>query len=288
MEKPKDSSVLSANNHWLNSLPFKLSVIQFAVAIVIIATSMWLIFSIETKHHMETEQTLSQSKGQAIVALAQEDVAKIESLALAVGSIGETYQKRSIEIANLVPPMLDINHYHNLIVGGGVWPEPGAFNENKQQDSYFWTRSDDQQFVRVYSYNDDGKRYQDEPWYKPTRFIPHGSAYWSPAYTDPHTKEIMVTASAPMWRDHEFIGVSTVDIRLEAINKFLIVQILPLMPVAMCLCLIVLISYCHTHLIPNPAANQVPHLLLMRFWHNLLPVMPQLSHKWNLLMKPLR
>ncbi|QLE85240.1 PAS domain S-box protein [Shewanella sp. Scap07] len=220
MEKPKDSSVLSANNHWLNSLPFKLSVIQFAVAIVIIATSMWLIFSIETKHHMETEQTLSQSKGQAIVALAQEDVAKIESLALAVGSIGETYQKRSIEIANLVPPMLDINHYHNLIVGGGVWPEPGAFNENKQQDSYFWTRSDDQQFVRVYSYNDDGERYQDEPWYKPTRFIPHGSAYWSPAYTDPHTKEIMVTASAPMWRDHEFIGVSTVDIRLEAINKF--------------------------------------------------------------------
>ncbi|WP_394203501.1 PAS domain-containing protein [Shewanella waksmanii] len=220
MGKTKETSVLSSHHHWLNSLPFKLSVIQFAVAIVIIATSMWLIFSIETKHHMETEHTISQTKGQAIVAQAQQDVAKIESLALAIGSIGETYQHRSVEIANVVPPMLDINHYHNLIVGGGVWPEPGAFDSNKPRDSYFWTRTDDQQLARVYSYNEDGERYQDEAWYKPTRFIPHGSAYWSPAYIDPHTQETMVTASAPMWREHEFIGVSTVDIRLSAINQF--------------------------------------------------------------------
>ena len=211
----------SFNTHWLNSLPFKFSIIQFCIVVLIIASSTWLILSIEKKHHQETQVSLSQNLGLTIVAQLQQITSKIEALAASMASIGVTYAHSPSQLQQIVPALLDTDGQKSLIAGGGIWPEPGAFDSSKLRNSYFWARNEQNKFELVYGYNNtNGSGYHSEIWYKPTRFYPVGTTYWSDAYIDPHTNEIMITASVPMWLEHQFIGVSTVDLALSSLKSF--------------------------------------------------------------------
>ncbi|WP_077751806.1 PAS domain-containing protein [Shewanella psychrophila] len=211
----------SFKTHWLNSLPFKFSIIQFCIVSLIIASSIWLILSIEKKHHQETQLSLSQNLGLTIVAQLQQTTSKIEALAASMASIGVTYAHSPTQLQQIVPALLDTDGQQSLIAGGGIWPEPGAFDSSKLRDSYFWARDEQNQFELIYGYNNaNGSGYHSEIWYKPTRFYPVGTTYWSDAYIDPHTDETMITASVPMWLDHKFIGVSTVDLALSSLKSF--------------------------------------------------------------------
>ncbi|WP_076409625.1 PAS domain-containing protein [Shewanella sp. UCD-KL12] len=221
MGKNGSSYLPSFKSDKLNSLPFKFSMIQFCIVGLIIASSTWLILSIEKKHHQETQLSLSQNLGLTIVAQLQQTTSKIEALAASMASVGETYAKSPAQLTRVIPALLNIDRQDHFIAGGGLWPEPGAFDLNKKRDSYFWAKGALNEFNLVKGYNDqNGSGYHSETWYKPTRYYPIGTTYWSDAYIDPYTKETMITASVPMWVEHEFIGVSTVDLALSSLKSF--------------------------------------------------------------------
>ncbi|NRB23348.1 PAS domain-containing protein [Shewanella sp.] len=211
----------SFNTHWLNSLPFKFSIVQFCIVSLIIVSSTWLILSIEKKHHQETQVSLSQNLGLTIVAQLQQITSKIEALAASMASIGVTYANSPSQLQQIVPALLDTDGQKSLIAGGGIWPEPGAFDSSKLRNSAFWSRNEQNKFEQIYGYNyTNGSGYHAALWYKPTRFYPVGTTYWSDAYIDPHTDETMITASVPMWLEHQFIGVTTVDLALSSLQSF--------------------------------------------------------------------
>lgn len=211
----------SFNTHWLNSLPFKFSIVQFCIVSLIIVSSTWLILSIEKKHHQETQVSLSQNLGLTIVAQLQQITSKIEALAASMASIGVTYAHSPSQLQQIVPALLDTDGQKSLIAGGGIWPEPGAFDSSKLRNSAFWSRNEQNKFEQIYGYNyTNGSGYHAALWYKPTRFYPVGTTYWSDAYIDPHTDETMITASVPMWLEHQFIGVTTVDLALSSLKSF--------------------------------------------------------------------
>ncbi|WP_229380915.1 hypothetical protein [Shewanella psychropiezotolerans] len=114
----------SFNTHWLNSLPFKFSIIQFCIVGLIIASSIWLILSIEKKHHQETQLSLSQNLGLAIVAQLQQTTSKIEALAASMASIGVTYAHSPSQLQQIVPALLDTDGQKSLIAGGEYGPSP--------------------------------------------------------------------------------------------------------------------------------------------------------------------
>ncbi len=206
---------------WRDRLPIKFSVIQFLIASLIIISSVWLIFSIEKSHHLQTQIALSQNQGLAFVATLEKTTTKIETLATSVASLGELYRGNTQVLRESIPTILNADGKHQLISGGGIWPEPGAFNQDKERDSLFWARNETLELQPVEGYNTyRGPDYHLESWYKPIRFYPRNMPLWSQSYIDTYTKEAMLTASVPMWSDHQFLGVATIDITLAGLANF--------------------------------------------------------------------
>lgn len=206
---------------WRDSLPIKFSIIQLIIASLIISSSVWLIFTIEKSHHLQTQIALSQNQGLAFVATLEQTTTKIETLAGSIATIGELYRGNNQMLSKSIPAMLNVDGKHQLISGGGIWPEPGAFDHSKERDSLFWARNETLDLQQVEGYNTHrGPSYHLASWYKPIRFYPKNTALWSQSYIDAYTKEAMLTASVPMWSAHQFLGVATIDITLAGLANF--------------------------------------------------------------------
>lgn len=203
---------------WRKSLPMKFMFIQLAVATIIILTSVWFIKSIEINRLIDNQQTLNVNVGKAITASLQQKTNKIENLAVSISSLGELYQHSPSLLDGSIPALLDQLGQEEVILGGGVWPEPKLTNK---KDSHFWARNTSGKLQKVNGYNQDNVQgYSQESWYIPTKYYPADTSYWSKSYIDPITQDPMITASVPMWSHHEFIGVATVDIALSSIDSF--------------------------------------------------------------------
>gem|GEM_PF-1248620 len=112
--------------------------------------------------------------------------------------------------------------YEYLIAGGGIWPEPFQFNPEKERDSFFWGRNEDNRLVFYDDYNLlAGPGYHHQEWYVPARFLAPGEVYWSKSYIDPYSLQPMVTVTIPIINHGNFLGVSTVDIKLEGLGVLL-------------------------------------------------------------------
>jgi hypothetical protein len=126
------------------------------------------------------------------------------------------------ENKQLLKKLINLQGYENFIAGGGIWPEPYAFDPTKKRSSYFFGRNKNGQLDFYDDYNNpDGEGYHHEEWYIPTTYLEEGQAYWSKSYIDPYSFQPMVTVSVPMYKEKKFIGVSTVDIMLDGLQSFL-------------------------------------------------------------------
>ncbi|PKH57084.1 histidine kinase [Shewanella sp. Choline-02u-19] len=206
---------------WRKSLPMKFMFIQLAVATIIILASVWFLKSIEINRLIDNQQTLNINVGKAITATLQQKTNRIERLAVSISALGELYQHNPSLLDASIPALLDQLGQEAVILGGGVWPEPKAFDKDKRKDSHFWARNPSGKLLKVDDYNqDDNPNYYQENWYIPAKYYPADTTYWSKSYIDPFTQDPMITASVPMWSHHEFIGVSTVDVALSSLDGF--------------------------------------------------------------------
>ena len=226
MYKQRKSHPHGHHTHWRKSLPFKFSVIQLVIASILICSTLWLTLSVQREQLLTQQQEVNQSYGQLIVSHLHEVTTQIEGLVMSIASMGRVYRYDSEHLTKTIPSILDAENQRNVIISGGIWPEPGAFDANKTQNSYFWVRNTLGEFVKNDDYNTTtALSYHGEDWYRPMRFFPSGKTFWSKSYIDPYTHEAMVTASVPMWMDHEFIGVATVDMSLQGIGQRLHAEI---------------------------------------------------------------
>jgi len=118
--------------------------------------------------------------------------------------------------------MLDLPGTADIVAGGGVWPQPYALDPSVERASFFWARNAEGELERLEQYNaSDGRGYHQEEWYVPATYLSADQVYWSRSYTDPHSKQPMVTVAAPVLSEDRLLGVATVDLRLEGLKDSL-------------------------------------------------------------------
>ena len=125
-------------------------------------------------------------------------------------------------LIDLAVNMLDQPGIRELVAGGGIWPEPYAYNPNFERFSFFWGRGESGELQLFDDYNEaSGAGYHNEEWYVPTRHLKPDQVYWSKSYTDPYSQQAMVTVSAPVYRGVENVGATTIDLKLEGLKDLL-------------------------------------------------------------------
>lgn len=171
---------------------------------------------------MEQTSKLNDGLGQTIILKLRERLAATESLTTSLANLGTVLDKDKDSFMRVVPHLMSQAGMEQLIAGGGIWPEPGAFQEGVTRHSFFWGRNEDGSLTFFDDYNDpDGAGYHHEEWYVPARFLQPGQVYWSRSYMDPYSREPMVTCTVPMWQAGTFMGVATIDLKLLGLSEFM-------------------------------------------------------------------
>ncbi len=194
-------------------------VIVFSFFLIFIITAVALSFSIYKYIYPQQEKQYKErieEIGNSIVADLTVELESAKSLAF---MLSNPLKLRSYSVEKfkfLIPRVIEQHGDKKKIAGGGVWPEPYAFDSSKERCCFFWGR-DNQCVLKYYDdYNDkNGLGYHNEEWYVPLRYFPPRKVYWSSVYKDPYSKQAMVTCSVPIYKQEKFIGVSTVDLKLE-------------------------------------------------------------------------
>lgn len=178
---------------------------------------------------VEQAEKLHREIGQKIVLKLGERVAGTEALTRSLAKLGSSLPREESIYWDVLPELLNseegVPAGNRLIAGGGIWPEPGEFEEGVARRSFFWSRDAEGTLVYYDDYNEpSGAGYHNEEWYVPARYLDPGEVYWSKSYMDPYSFVPMVTCTAPFWREGRFAGVATIDLRLDGISEFMAAQ----------------------------------------------------------------
>ncbi|MCW9024357.1 MAG: EAL domain-containing protein, partial [Gammaproteobacteria bacterium] len=204
------------------SLQFKIPAI-FILSFVFILFAILLVFSTVGKKQLE-QQAYEQVRmaGQNIVSELGRRVLQAQALATSLANLGEQLSTDVESDKRLIYHLLNYKGTESFIAGGGVWPEPYKYQKEVERRSFFWGRdvSGTLQYFDDYN-NPEGPGYHHEEWYIPARYLTEEKVFWSKSYMDPYSYQPMVTVTVPMYKDDEFYGVSTVDLKLEGLQALL-------------------------------------------------------------------
>lgn len=171
-----------------------------------------------TSAFLRESSQITDQIGNAFVLNLYARVREIEALARALSTMVETLPPIESLVQQVVPPLLNFQD-DGAIAGGGVWFEPYAFAGDRERQSFFWGRDADGRLRFFDDYNQCNVGYHQEPWYVVGKYANPGQCVWSKAYMDPHSGELMITCTAPTYRQGNFLGVVTVDLKLEGLQE---------------------------------------------------------------------
>ena len=168
---------------------------------------------------LKKEQQEITNTGISIIAKLQNKIKNAETLSISEANIYKVLEKKNSVFMKVIPRLLNLSGYENIIAGGGVWPEPYTFDKKEFYRSFFWGR-DKNGILKYYNdYNNpSGNGYLHEEWYVPAKFLLKSNVYWSRSYIDPYSKQPMVTCTSPIKKNKKFLGVATVDLKLEGLE----------------------------------------------------------------------
>lgn len=137
-------------------------------------------------------------------------VARSTATALAIGPPPDEAQLDRMVRANVAQDP--------LIYGSCIAYQPGAFSPDRRLFAPYACRDGDS--LRTMDIGRDGYDYTTGPWEWYTAVRDSGAARWTEPYFDKGAGgAAMVTYSAPVQRDGVFLGVATVDVRLEDLRR---------------------------------------------------------------------
>ncbi|HEY9844906.1 MAG TPA: SpoIIE family protein phosphatase [Candidatus Caenarcaniphilales bacterium] len=172
------------------------------------------------------KRLLSKESSQLIEVIGNNAVSELNARSLEIAALARTLAvtteqlpKSEATFKKTVPEL--INFQRDLAVaGGGVWPEPYAFQPNKQRRSFFWGRNSKGTLQYYDDYNQPGLGYHHEEWYVPVRYSKPDTCYWSKSYIDPYSYQPMVTCTVATFSQGKFSGAVTIDLKLEGLQAF--------------------------------------------------------------------
>lgn len=204
------------------SFQFKIPAV-FVISSLLIFLAIFAVFATIGKTLLE-KQAYKQVTlaAENIVAQLGTRIAFTESLAMSLANLGETLPKDIQNNKALIQHVLNAEGTEAFIAGGGIWPAPNQYDPLIERRSFFWGRdaSGVLQYFDDYN-NPQGPGYHHEEWYVPAKHLPAGKAFWSKSYMDPYSYQPMVTVTVPMFKNNDFYGVSTVDLKLEGLSAIL-------------------------------------------------------------------
>ncbi len=204
-----------------NSLQKIISVSFFSLSVIVFLVVCYTLIVVARPLLVESQQERVELMGNKIVASLSNSIVATETIALAIAKVYTSMtDKSAATIRQIIPGLLDLPGTSNIIAGGGVWPEPFHFSKNHRLRSFFWGRKDDNLLYYFDDYNDpSGAGYHNEKWYVPARYAKTPKGSWSESYVDPYSLQPMVTCTVPLIENDDFVGVSTVDLKLEGLAE---------------------------------------------------------------------
>ena len=181
-----------------------------------------LVFSVQPK--MQEQSSIeAQLTADNIITKLRLELNKAESLAQSMAIVAQGFSDNETLDKGMMLALLKQAENNDYIAGGGVWPEPFMYDKTKERASFFWGKNINGNFVFFDDYNaPEGMGYHHENWYVPSKYTAKQRAFWSQSYIDAYSKVPMVTVSVPIYKDNTFLGVVTVDVSLEGLNKLFI------------------------------------------------------------------
>ncbi|THF67085.1 methyl-accepting chemotaxis protein [Pseudothauera nasutitermitis] len=206
-------------------LPVRISHrLSLACVLLLVATALavFLVMAVRGQPRVVAESAaLIEQTGNATVRQLGLQLAAIEGVTSSLASVVEALPKDEALYLATLPNIID-HQGDGGIAGGGVWPEPGAFDESRQRRSFFWARDGNGRLAYSDEYNDPaGAGYHGETWYTAVRDGKPGHCVWSEAYRDVVSGVPMVTCSVAYRQAGRFAGVVTLDLRLDDVARFL-------------------------------------------------------------------
>ena len=204
------------------SLAFKIPMLFIIMLLFMMGAFLWVMDNYGKPLLLDLAKQQVRQSGESVVALLSERLAQTSALVTTMANTAEALPKNQALHKKVFKNLLDYEGTEHFLAGGGIWPEPNLFKSNIERRSFFWGRDKDNQFQYFDDYNlPQGNGYHHEEWYVPASYLEAGHIYWSRSYMDPYSYQSMVTATSPMYRDGQFYGVATVDIKLEGLSELL-------------------------------------------------------------------
>jgi diguanylate cyclase (GGDEF)-like protein len=210
---------------YLSDTSFKIST-GFLLATLTLLAIFSFVLQGELREKLENDSSKQvKASGNAIVAELVRQTSLVKSLAEGLGAVVSATPYSDSLYHLLLPQLISINNSNALVAGGGIWPEPNTLDPDKDKNSYFWGKNSEGQLDFYDDYNlDNGNGYHNEEWYVPAKYLSSDNCYWSRSYTDPFSKEPMVTCTVPMLKNNQYIGAATIDMKLDGLHNFLETQ----------------------------------------------------------------
>lgn len=205
---------------WYKTMSFKaLGILGMMLTVVVIT----IVYVLDTTGNSMVRDSANQRVEAQVETVAQSLGQLSNSVGTVALSLANTLslQDSDTVIEQKLANMFRNPHIRDMVASGGFWPEPYLYDPDKVKSSVFIVIDDDGSFRRINDYNEeDATPYQLSEWYAPARYAKE-KAYWSRAYIDPYTNEPMVTCTVPIFSQNLFVGVVTIDVRLERLQAFL-------------------------------------------------------------------
>ena len=203
---------------WYNSLSFHGLIGLIFFGILLIGGMVWIMkTSGKALISVESSKVIEQIGNNAVSGLTARS-AEIAALTKTLAKIAEKLPKSENNFKETFPDLINFNGDLD-IAGGGIWPEPYAFQADKERRSFFWGREPNGRLKYYDDYNQPGLGYHHEEWYIPVRHAKAGTCSWSESYMSPYSFQPMVTCTVATF-DHSnnFSGTVTIDLKLEGLH----------------------------------------------------------------------
>lgn len=192
----------------------------FGIALSFCAAVFWVINQQGKRAVVaETNETIEQRGNNAVHEL-EKLLNQTAGLTIATASLAKSLPLDEATFARYITKLNEDQSYPAL-EGFGIWPEPYAFDKNKERSGFYWARDGKDGFKRFEDDNDaeESNPYWIDEWYVIGRYAKPNTCVWTDPYIDTTNNVSMVTCTVGIHRDNRLFGVSQLDIRLDGLSK---------------------------------------------------------------------
>lgn len=175
---------------------------------------------------IQSSRTISALTQQKMDAMLEANIngmgAKLEGIRIMAEALSRDVSSsyRSADISVYKELFSETILGNELATGGGVWFEPGAYQENKTYYGPYWYKEAGQ-IEETWAYSDEGYDYFSQEYYIKAKAKTALEAELTDPYLDEESGTVMSSCTAPIFDGDRFLGCVTVDLTLESISEAL-------------------------------------------------------------------